>query len=198
MWRIPRDDGLREAWNTARLSGVNRSGSVAAWGRAADALTASRALVSIPLALVTTRGKWAATAVLLCAAWWSDFLDGRLARRAAAPTRLGDWDLTADTVVGAGLVVGLVAGGHLPLLWGVVAALFGAGFILTGNEAHSMLLQAMGYGPALWLIAGTTVAGSALVGVTLASIAIVDCSRLFEYVLPSFFAGISGRRHRAP
>jgi phosphatidylglycerophosphate synthase len=94
-------------------------------------------------------GDWPdhAGAAVVGSAWLSDFLDGRAARASARPTSLGGFDRWADTLVGAGAVVGFVASGWLPRAVGVVvvAGLLGA-FMLTRNEAMSMLLQATGYG----------------------------------------------------
>ncbi len=78
-----------------------------ALARSADVLTAGRMLLALPMGLAAYSAGWRATALLLSLSWWSDFLDGRLARRAGGSTRLGAWDLAADTLVGAGLLVGV-------------------------------------------------------------------------------------------
>lgn len=164
------------------------------WGRAADSLTAGRALLALPVALVAWTGDWTAATLLLSAAWWSDFLDGRLARRAPVPTRLGQWDLAADTAVGAGLLTGLVGGGHLPPLTGAAGALLGIGFVMLGNAALGMVLQALAYGPVLWMAAWQGSPGFVVAALTISAIGVWDRARLLEYVLPTFFAGILGRR----
>ena len=168
--------------------------SGAASGRAADLLTAGRALLAVPLGISASSGSWTATAALLVLSWWSDFLDGRLARRSGGHSRLGGWDLAADTAVGAGLLVGLLVGEHVPMLWGVVGGALGAGFVILRNPAFGMLLQATAYGPALWFVGHESLAILALMAITIAVIAVLDASRLFRYVLPSFFGGIIGRQ----
>jgi phosphatidylglycerophosphate synthase len=53
-------------------------------------------------------------AALLASAWLSDFFDGRLARAYIGRTCLGDVDLWADTLVGAGAPLGLTVGEGSP------------------------------------------------------------------------------------
>lgn len=91
-------------------------------------------------------------AILLSISWITDFLDGRLARRASTPTRLGRWDVWADTAVGAGLVVGLVLEGTLPLSMGLSALVLFGGLFLAGNLAVAMLVQLTGFLPILWIL----------------------------------------------
>ena len=165
-------------------------------GRAADLLSAGRALLGVPLGISASSGSWFAVAALLILSWWSDFLDGRLARRSGGRTKLGDWDLAADTTVGAGLLLGLVVGDHVPMLWGLAGGVLGAGFVVLRNPAFGMLLQAMAYGPALWFVGHESLPALALVAVTITVIAVLDASRLFGSVLPAFFGGILGRRER--
>jgi phosphatidylglycerophosphate synthase len=43
-----------------------------------------------------------AAAVVLATAWVTDALDGAVAKAAGGGTRLGEWHLAADTLVGAG------------------------------------------------------------------------------------------------
>jgi hypothetical protein len=160
---------------------------------AADALTAGRAALALPLAVFANAGRWAVVAVLLSIAWLSDYLDGRLARRAGGGTRLGRWDLAADTTVGAGLLAGLVAGGHLAGWVGLAGAGLGIGFFFLSNPALGMLLQTIAYGTALWFAAGEAVAAFAVAVVTIAGITAVSLPRLFGYVLPAFFNGLRGR-----
>lgn len=163
------------------------------WGRSADALTAVRAALAVPLALAAYAGNWSVAAVLLAVAWWSDFLDGRLARRSSEPTALGDWDLTADTTVGAGLLIGLVLGHQVPPSWGVGGAVLGVGFLALRNPALGMLLQAAAYGPALFFAARSASPSFWFAAATIGAIGILDRRRLFGYVLPVFFGSILGR-----
>ncbi|HYV01610.1 MAG TPA: CDP-alcohol phosphatidyltransferase family protein, partial [Actinomycetota bacterium] len=112
-------------------------------GLAADALTLARLVVAGALIPVLGARRLSLAAVLLGAAWISDFLDGRAARASAGRTRLGDVDLWADTFVGAGVVLGLTVWGWVPPAVGLgLTALLLAAFALTRNEAMSMLLQA--------------------------------------------------------
>jgi len=166
------------------------------WGRSADALTAVRAVLAVPLALAAHAGNWSVAAVLLAVAWWSDFFDGRLARRSSESTALGDWDLAADTTVGAGLLIGLVLGHHVPPSWGVGGAVLGVGFLALRNPALGMLLQAAAYGPALFFAARSASPSFWLAAATIGAIAILDRRRLFGYVLPVFFGGILGRSRK--
>ena len=165
-----------------------------AWGRTADVLTVARALSALPLALSAWAGNWTLATLLLGAAWWSDFFDGRLARRAGGSTRLGRWDLPADTVVGAGLLAGLVAGSHLSPVLGVLGAALGVGYVVLGNASLSMLLQALAYGPVLWFAATGRSFGFAVAVLTIVAIGVWDRDRLVGWVLPTFFAGILGKR----
>jgi phosphatidylglycerophosphate synthase len=161
--------------------------------RWADLLTGGRILMALPLGVAGYGGNITATAVLLSLAWWSDFLDGRLARRAGGGTRLSGWDLGADTLVGAGLMTGLVAGGHILVPWGVAAALLGLGYIAFDNPSLGMLLQAIAYGSALWLAAGQATFGLVVAVATIAAITILSLPRLFGYLLPTFFRGLLGK-----
>lgn len=164
------------------------------WGRSADALTAGRAALGVPLGIAGASGRWTLCMWLLGIAWWSDFLDGRLARRAGGGTRFGEWDMTADTVVGSGLMVGLTVGGHVSPWWSLAAGALAIGYVVRRNPAIGMLIQAIAYGAALLLAAGAGAEGFWPAVVTIGLIAVLDVRRLFGYVLPTFFAGLAGRR----
>lgn len=171
-------------------------GRMVTMGLAADALTFGRAVLAAPVGITAWAGNWTATALLLAVAWWSDLLDGIASRHAGGVTRLGGWDLGADTLVGAGVLTGLIVGRHAPTVWGVVGAVLGVGFVLLRNPALGMLLQALAYGLALFLILRHSPVGFGLAGVTIVAIAILGRSRLFGFVLPAFFSGVIGRRWR--
>lgn len=170
--------------------GPRSNAKLAKW---ADALTGGRMVLALPLGVAGYAGNWTITALLLSLSWWSDFFDGKLARRAGRGTRLGTWDLGADTLVGAGLLAGLVAGGHVAVPWGVAGTLLGAGYLTLGNPALGMLLQAIAYGFALWFAAEHSAIGLVAATATIAAIAIFSPSRFFGYLLPTFFKGILGR-----
>ncbi len=161
--------------------------------RLADGLTAGRIILAAPLAVVAARGWWYGVAVLLSLAWWSDFGDGRLARKVPGETRLGQVDLVADTLVGAVLLGGMVAGGYVQLGWTIAGTVLGAGYLLRRNPAWGMLLQAIGYGNALWQIGLNARPALGLALGTVAAIVVLDRSRLFGFVLPTFFDGLMGR-----
>lgn len=54
--------------------------------------------------------------VLLVVCWVTDVLDGKLARKADAPTRLGQFDMIADLGLGLSLSICLVLWDIIPLL----------------------------------------------------------------------------------
>lgn len=160
-------------------------------GRLADALTLARFGLGAALVVTLGRGEQELSAVVLVAAWITDFLDGRLAR-AGSGSRLGDWDFPADTVVGAGVLLGLGLDGYVDLRLAVVAsAVLGAAYALTRNPALSQILQAIGYGAFLWrLWARSSPIRWLPVGV-IAVIGVADRRRLVEETLPGFFGGVA-------
>ncbi len=161
--------------------------------RIADGLTILRLVAAVALIALVWNGRWTAVAVVVGMAWLSDFLDGRLARRAGGGTRLGDWDMQADTAVGAGLALGLIAHGTLPDVIGFPAlVIFGALYLL-GNVAASMLLQLTGYVPTLLILWSDRPALWWLPFSVIILIAVVDWKRLFLIAIPAFLRGISGR-----
>jgi len=162
----------------------------------ADTLTVSRMVLAAPLLVSAAAGAWAIVAMLLAVAWWSDLLDGRLARRSTEPTRFGHLDLTADTVAGAGLLLGLVVGGHVPVWLGAVGAALGAVAVALRNPAAAMLVQVCGYAPALWFAYSEAIAGFVVAVASILVIAALDIRRFVTYVLPTFFKGLLGRQDR--
>lgn len=166
----------------------------------ADALTLGRAVVAAALIPVFGARRTGLGAALLGTAWLSDFFDGRAARASTGRTRLGGVDLWADTLVGAGALLGFVAWGWVPPVvgFGLGAALIVA-FALTRNEAMSMLLQATGYGLVLWRTwrDGSTVALAWLL--TIIVVVVIANRRIFwERSLPTFFGGIAAVFRRRP
>jgi phosphatidylglycerophosphate synthase len=160
--------------------------------RAADALTLARAMLAVALAGAVAAHRMDVAAWLLAAAWCSDAGDGRLARAAEKPTRLGGFDLPIDTAVGAGLLVGMALSGHVPVL--VAAGLIivlGGGFLALGNAALSMALQAVAYASflvALWSAA--PVARWVPLSV-IAVLFVVELRRLLTVVIPAFLTDLA-------
>lgn len=129
-------------------------------------------------------------ALLLAASWWSDFFDGRLARRATEETRFSKFDLVADTFVGVAVVIGMLLGGHVPWVVGVGAGSLLAGYVMLGNASLGMLVQAIGYGIALILASNSGGPGFQVAVTTIALIAVAGFSRFRDATLPEFFGGL--------
>lgn len=162
-------------------------------GLAADGLTLGRVLLAVMLIPLLGARRMALGAAIVGSAWLSDFLDGRAARASAGPTSLGAFDLWADTLVGAGAVLGFVAWGWLPAVVGVgVVVVLLAAFALTGNEAMSMLLQTTGYALVLWRTwrEGLTGPLSWLLAI-IALVAFVNRRVFWERSLPTFLGGLA-------
>ncbi|HKZ75617.1 MAG TPA: CDP-alcohol phosphatidyltransferase family protein [Actinomycetota bacterium] len=157
----------------------------------ADALTFARVLLAPVLAVVLARGRLAPAAVVLSVAWLTDFADGRVARAGRGRTRLGGFDLPADTLVGAGVLVGLAADGYIPApVAAAVLLVLGGGFLVLRNEALSMALQAVGYGGFLWRLWIQRSAFMWFPVLTIAAIAVLDRRRFTRIVLPGFLDGV--------
>ena len=89
--------------------------------------------------------------------------------------------------------MGFVASGWLPGVVGVVvvAGLLGA-FMLTRNQAMSMLLQATGYGLVLWRTWRDGLVGALLwLLAIIALIAVVNRRVFWERSLPTFLGGLA-------
>jgi len=162
-------------------------------GRAADGLTLGRAVLAVTLIPVLGTRRTALGAAIVGSAWLSDFLDGRAARASAGPTSLGRFDLWADTLIGAGVVLGFVASGWVPAMIGLgIVVILLAAFTLTRNEAMSMLLQATGYALVLWRTwrDGLTAPLLWLLAI-IALIAFVNRQVFWERSLPTFLGGLA-------
>lgn len=156
----------------------------------ADALTGSRFLLAFVAIPVVDAGAWRTAALVVAAAWWTDYLDGKVARSTTG-TRLGRWDPYADTAVGVGIVIGLAAGGHVPALPWIIATVGLAGtYLFTANFAFGQLTQAIGYGPLLWYAAVEDVPAIVVLVGTIVVIAILDARRFVTHTLPTFFEGM--------
>jgi hypothetical protein len=158
--------------------------------RLADGLTLARLAAGAALVAALADERWMLAALLLAGAWVADALDGIAARASAAPTRLGRFDLAADTVVGAYALVGAGLAGRVPTAAAFAAVVvLGGGFLLLRNPALGLSLQAVGYAavlltlwgagdPAVWLLAGT---GALLLA--------AGHRRLLRTVIPGFLRG---------
>ena len=156
----------------------------------ADVLTALRAGLAIVLAVLVASGHIDAAAVTLAAAWLTDALDGALARAAGGGTKLGEWDLPADVLVGAGVLAGLGLAGYLAgaLVVGVLVV-FGTAFVVLRNPFPGMVLQAVAWGGILWRFWADRVAAGWVPIAVAGLIGIAERRRLFQVVLPTFFRG---------
>ena len=168
----------------------------------ADLLTLARLLSApIMLWLVSIRSLDAAILVTVIA-WWTDFLDGRLARRADRESRLKDWDLRADVWLVSAIGLGLGLGGYFS--WRItvpLAAVVLVMSVLLSNPAAVMAGVAVQYGMfilAIYLWADLWWLGVLHVLIFLG----VGWKRFWGVVMPAFWAGLSaalvpGRgRHR--
>jgi phosphatidylglycerophosphate synthase len=159
----------------------------------ADGLTVSRFLLGASLVPVLGGMRVGLGASLVGTAWITDFLDGRAARASSVPSRLGAFDLWADTLVGAGAVLGFVTWGWVPASIGLsLVVVLLASFALTRIEALSMILQAVGYALVLWRVwrDGPAVALAWLLSIV-AVIGFVNRRILWERSLPTFFGGLA-------
>jgi hypothetical protein len=162
--------------------------------RAADGLTIGRVIVAVALVPVLGGGRVTLAAALVGSAWVSDFLDGRAARASGGQTRLGDFDLWADTLVGAGVVLGFTVWGWVPPVVGLgLVALLLTAFAITRNEAMSMMLQATGYALLLWRTWQDGHSASLWWLLTvIGMIAFVNRRTFWERSLPTFLSGVAG------
>jgi phosphatidylserine synthase len=161
----------------------------------ADGLTATRLLLAALLLAVVAAGAYALATAVLVAAWWTDFFDGRLARMAPGKTRLGTWDPFADAAVAAAILVGLVSAGVVNVVpWGILGAVLGLAFVVSGNLAWCMLLQALAYELFLMRLWINTPWWLALPVATALVLLVVNRRRFFGELLPTFFAGVGAPR----
>lgn len=173
------------------MRGMEPGGDPRAAG--ADALTLGRIIIAVLLVPIVWSGSLTAAALLLSLAWFSDFVDGRLARSSEVETRLGGWDLAADTLVGFGLVLGLVGLGVIAPLVGIGLAVILGVLFLVGNTAAGMLLQVLGYGPFLYLLWTDRPPAWWVPFLVAILIAVFDWERLIYINIPAFFRGLAGR-----
>ena len=153
--------------------------------------------MALALVATLTAGRLAAAATLLAGAWLTDALDGPAARASELRTRLGRFDLVADTAVGAGVLAGLALAGDVPagLAWPLLAVL-GIGFLVLRNPALSMTLQAAGYAWLLWTLWDENEPAFWLPLGTAAGLLLLLHRRLFRTVIPAFFGGLASLTRR--
>jgi hypothetical protein len=158
----------------------------------ADVLTAGRVLLAMLLAVAIATDSMPSAIVILIIAWLTDLFDGRLARSASAPTRLGDWDFRVDVALGVAILVGLTFS-DIASPWLVVAAVATlAGLtIMTGNPAPAMLLLAFSYSWFLWLLLDRRPSLWWLPFAAIGFLLAIDWRRFFQVILPAFFRGMS-------
>jgi cardiolipin synthase len=113
-------------------------------------LSASRLVLAPPVVYAIVNGRWPAAAVLLAVAALTDGLDGMLARRWNASSRLGAYlDPIADKVLLSGAFLALGFAGALP--WWLVGLVFGRDLlILMGVLAILVLHQGREFPPSGW------------------------------------------------
>ncbi len=158
----------------------------------ADALTVSRVLLAVVLAVAVASGSFPTAAVIVVVAWLTDLLDGRIARATNTDTRLGDWDFRIDVSLAAAILIGLGLSGFASV-WLVltpIAVLTGL-TLVTGNPAPSMLLVAIAYGWFLWLLLDQRPPLWWLPIAAIVLLLVIDWRRFFSVILPAFFKGIA-------
>jgi phosphatidylglycerophosphate synthase len=158
----------------------------------ADVLTGSRLVMGVVIVVALTGDRLLLFAIILSIAWATDVFDGRLARAANRPTLFGDSDMLVDTWVGACVLVGFGASDRLPI-WLVAGLIVGLGalYLRSRNPAVSQVLQAVGYGGALWVIFQSEEASVAIPLGTLAVLMLLEYKKFFGKVLPMFFEGVA-------
>lgn len=108
----------------------------------ANQVTLARAYLALPAFAYATSGQFGLLAVVVAVAGVTDLLDGTVARRFSQPSQLGGaLDPVVDGIFTGGLVIGLAAGGTLPLWLALVViaryllpALAGGLLILLGRR----------------------------------------------------------------
>ena len=156
----------------------------------ADLLTGARAVMAFGLVASLAGERLTTAGLLLSGAWLTDVFDGRLARSGTASTRLGGRDLDVDTLVGAGVLVGLQLGDVAPLwiTWGALL-LLGVPYLILKHPTLSLSLQAVAYALFLSLLWSEAGAVRWLPPLTILFILVLDFERFRTITLPGFFSG---------
>ncbi len=165
----------------------SRSGSAAVL---ADLLTILRFPAAVTVFGLGAMGSFDGAALVLCVAWLSDVMDGRLARSTEVPSRFGPLDVYADTGVALGSTGGLVVAGHLPAGPTITVT---AGLLFLAIWRHHQM-------PAMTFMAAAHVAmltialrhgswGGPLMLAVIVSMAVFDRQRLMTVLIPRFLDG---------
>lgn len=158
----------------------------------ADVLTISRLGMAVLLVPAAWTAHLTAVSVLLSLAWLTDILDGRVARAGGVPGRLASWDLTVDTIVGVGLLIGLTGAGEVNLVFAAAATVGLGAWFITGNFAASLLLQLAGYLPFLAIAWTRRPMAWWLPFTTAIVIGVIDWRRLVTINIPGFVRSLIG------
>lgn len=162
----------------------------------ADGLTGLRMVLAVAVVPAAWASRLGLTAIIVATAWLTDLVDGRLARLSGEKGRLASWDLRADTMLGACLLVGLAGAGIAPL-WLIPLAVALAALYLLGSVSASMLLQLCGYVPLLVVLWTDRPPAWWLPVVVPLLIGLIDWRRLLTVNIPVFLDGFQlGLPHR--
>lgn len=163
----------------------------------ADLITLSRGLLWIVLTwigLVYGRSAVPAVCLIMLYSWFSDLVDGSIARRSRIHyhTWLGDHDLEVDMSVAAGLLVYLSLAGYFQPLFSAAYVIFWALLFKRFGllRSYGMLFQAPVYGAIIWIaLVEALPYGLFIVGFLVAAI-IFTWPRFPNEVIPGFLMGL--------
>lgn len=169
----------------------------------ADLITLSRALLLLVFAwLGLTQGAEAVplAALLLVYSWFSDLLDGSLARRSRVyyHSWLGDHDLEVDMAVSVGVLIYLLASGFIGLPVGIVYILVWVLIFLRWGLQRSpgMLFQAPIYVAMIWVSLRDAFYFGIVQLFLIISAVIITWPRFPREVVPGFLAGFGFLRRK--
>ncbi len=160
--------------------------------RLADWLTLARFGMGLVAAVAFGSGQVDLGAAVVGAGWWSDLIDGRLARRAGGGTRYGHLDLPADFALITGAFVGLLLDRRLAT--GVIIGCVVLFALAVGTRTPAPALLFMGTVDVimLWLLYTEGAWAKWPVLLTPMAALMFDGRRLFRVVLPAFFRSAWG------
>jgi hypothetical protein len=164
-------------------------------------MTMGRAVLAVVLMALLARGALGVAAVVLGVAWLTDAADGALAKAAGGGTRLGEWDMPVDVLVGAGTLAGLSLHRWFPPVAGVVLlAVLGSAYLFFRNPAIGQALQAVAWAAMFWRLWSERDPWGWVPVAVAAGIGVAERRRFTRVVLPAFFHGVAAavRFRRAP